>query len=162
MVATPITKSTRYFRPGLSQVTYVPTIADYNAPTRTELDAGTGLHPETAGVGGWAVNSETIATPDLVSEFVPSIAGPRSAEDSSLTLYLSSDSVDVRDILPRGTTGFIVWFGEGDEDGKKMDVYPVTVTSAPKQYDLTDAAKIQVQFSVTQEPAENVTVPTAV
>ncbi|MFW5418833.1 hypothetical protein J0910_19650 [Nocardiopsis sp. CNT-189] len=41
-----------------------------------------------------------------------------------------------------------------------MDVYPVRVASSGKMRSVGDeAARIQVQFSILSEPAENVTIP---
>jgi len=157
--ATAITASTRYFRPGLTKVTYLPACANIAAPTRAELNAGTDLSPEIASVDGWAVNAEFIDTPDLLNTFTGKLAARTSSDTSSLNMYSSSNSVDVRSLLPRGTTGFIVWFDENDIAGRKMDVFPVTVASAPKQRDLEAAAQIQIVFAITRQPSENVTVP---
>lgn len=161
MVATALQQSTRYFRPQITKVYYLPAAADYNSPTRSELDAGTDLSIEISAIEGFGVTSGQIETPDLVSRFTSNIGGRTTVEDSSLTFYASEDSQDVRTVLPRGTTGYIVILGGGDVSGQTMDVYPITVISAPKQYTLEDeAAKIMVQFSITREPAEDVSIPT--
>jgi hypothetical protein len=154
-----ITASTRYYRPGLTQVNYTPTIANKAAPTRAEINAGTNLSPETNAIDGWQPQSNFLDAPDLVSAFVPKVAGSVEAGDSSLTLYASSNSVDVRSLLPRGTVGFILMLDESDTAGRKMDVYPVTVGSQAKIRDIGDVAKIQINFAITSAPAENVTIP---
>jgi hypothetical protein len=154
-----ITASTRYYRPGLTQVNYTPAIANKAAPTRAEINAGTNLSPETNAIDGWQPQSNFLDAPDLVSAFVPKVAGSVEAGDSSLTLYASSNSVDVRTLLPRGTVGFILMLDESDTAGRKMDVYPVTVGSQAKIRDIGDVAKIQINFAITSAPAENVTIP---
>ena len=159
MPASNITASTRYYRPGITQVSYVPTIANKAAPTRAELNAGTNLSPEVNAIDGWQPTSNFIDAPDLVSAFVPKVAGSVEAGDSSLTLYASSNSTDVRSLLPRGTVGFIVMFDESDTPTRKMDVFPVTVGSQAKVRDIGDVAKITINFAITSAPAENVTVP---
>lgn len=159
MVATPISASSRYIPPGTRQYYFVPTIASLASPTRVELDAGTDLTGEVADVSGFQTTSESTDTPDLGSRFVPKIPGRISADDSSITMYASDDSQDVRQLLPRDTAGYIVQFPEGDTAGKTMDVFPVKVASAPKLTDIEDPAKIEVQFTITAEPEENVTVP---
>lgn len=159
MAATPITATTRYWRPGTTKCYFCPAISNKNSPTRGELNAGTDLSGEIAEINGWEVAGETIDTPDLGSVFVSKISGQVSAKDSSLSFYASANSVDVRSLLPRAATGFIVWLDEGDVAGRKMDVFPVTVTSAPKMRNLKDPAQIQIQFAITSIPAENVTVP---
>jgi hypothetical protein len=159
MVATPLSPSQRYFPPGTRAVYWVPTIADIDSPTRGELDAGTDLTGEISAMAGFSVTSATISTPDLGTRFAPDIPGQITATGSSITLYMSEDSTDVRELMPRDSTGFVVILWEGDQSGRKMDVYPVTVTSAPKDSSTTSAATITVDFAVTSEPAENITIP---
>ncbi|MEI5520658.1 hypothetical protein WB388_08590 [Streptomyces brasiliscabiei] len=159
MVATPISASTRYIPPGTRQYYFVPSIAAKSAPLRAELDAGTDLTGEVAEVSGFQTTSESTDTPDLGSRFTSKIPGRITADDSSITLYASEDSQDVRQLLPRDTAGFVVQFPEGDVAGRTMDVFPVKVSSAPKETSIEDPGKIMVQFTVTSEPAENLTVP---
>ncbi|MFF0597924.1 phage tail tube protein [Streptomyces antibioticus] len=161
MAATPISASSRYIPPGTRQYYFVPSIATKAAPSRAELNAGTDLTGEIADVSGFQTTSESQETPDLGTRFTSKIPGRITADDSSITMYASEDSQDVRQLLPRDTTGFIVQFPEGDEAGKTMDVFPVKVASAPKMTDIEDPAKIEVQFTITSEPAEDVTVPAA-
>ena len=52
MPATPLTPTTRYFPPGVRKVYWVPTISNYNAPTRGELNAGTDLSAEIETMNG--------------------------------------------------------------------------------------------------------------
>ena len=159
MPAGAITASTRYFRPGLTHVSYLPACANIASPTRAELNAGTDLSPEISDANGWQVESNFLDVPDLGSTFTAKLAGRTAAADSSLTFYASSNSVDVRALLPRGTSGFIVWLDESDIAGRKCDVFPVTVGSAPKDRSLEDPAKIVINFACTRVPAENVTIP---
>ena len=161
MAATPITSAVRYYRRSVTEVIWVPTIADKSAPTRTELDAGTALAVEVGEVDGWQVTSNVIETPSLGSTFDAKINGSTTADDSSLTMYQSKSGDDVRTLFIRGTDGFIVWMDEGDTEDALMDVFPVRVLSQGKIRSLDDAAKIQVQFAVTSEPVENIAVPAA-
>ena len=159
MPASNLTASLRYYRPGITQVNYTPTIANKNAPTRAEINAGTNLSVEVNAIDGWQPTSNFLDAPDLVSAFVPKVAGSIEAGDSSLTLYASSNSTDARTLLARGVTGFILMFDETDIPGRKYDVYPVTVGSQAKIRDLGDVAKIQFSFAITSAPVENITVP---
>jgi len=140
-------------------VDFLTTVANQAAPTRSEINAGTDLSPEVASVEGWMVNSAFIETPDLASRFVGKLAARISADDSSINFYASSNSVDVRSLLPRDTTGYILWLAEGDAAGRRMDVFKVTVASAPTPRAVSDPAQIQIQFVVTAQPSENVTIP---
>ncbi|WP_228915904.1 hypothetical protein [Streptomyces sp. DH20] len=160
-MATPINASTRYYRRGTTKVLWVPAIANKSAPTRAEINAGTALEGETGAMAGWQTSSATVPTPALGSRFTPTVGGEITAADSSLTLWASKDGVDVRTLLTREETGNIIWMDEGDVPGQTMDVFPVQVTSQAKVRELDTAAQIMVQFSVTSEPAENVTIPAA-
>ncbi|PXY33553.1 hypothetical protein BAY59_10750 [Prauserella coralliicola] len=155
-----LSTSTRYFDPGVTKCYFVPTIVDQDAPTRIELDAGTDLTKEIADLSGWVVAGAQINTPDLGTRFTGGIPGRTNAEDSSITFYSDQEGVDVRAVLPRDTNGFILWLDGGDVTGNKMDVFPVRVLSNGKMRSIgEEAARIQVQFAITAEPAENVTVP---
>jgi len=160
MPATPIPKSTRFYTVGRTQCYFLPTIAAADlVPTRTELDAGTDLTREIAEMDGWSTESEKIETPDMVSRFVSSIPGAITAEDSSISFYASENSEDAREVFPRDTAGFIVWMDSGDVADATMDIYPVQVASAPKVRSMDEATLIRVDFNITQEPVENVTIP---
>lgn len=160
MPAPNITASSRYFNKGTSIVVFAATVAVKTAPTRSEINAGTDLSNEVSEVDGWVVEAEQIETPNLGETFTGSIPGSTSAEDSSLTLYASEDGSDARTLLPRGTTGYILWMDGGDTAGRKMDVFPVRVSSLGKPRTTDDeAATVAVNFAITSEPAEDVTIP---
>jgi len=159
-VAAPnITASTRYVRFGLTRVVFAAAVGNINAPTRGEINAGTDLSNEVSEISGFQTTSEFVDAPDLGSAFTAKIPGRVTADDSSITMYASSNSVDVRTLLPRGTTGFFMWFDEGDVPGRKFDVYPITVGSAAKDRSLEEPARIIINVAVTRTPAENVVVP---
>ncbi|MDX3353892.1 hypothetical protein PV703_11340 [Streptomyces sp. ME01-24h] len=160
-MATPINASIRYYRRGITKVLWVPTISNKAAPSRSELDAGTALEGETGAMGGWQTTSATVPTPALGSRFTPVVGGEITAADSSLTFWASRDGDDVRTLLTREASGYIVWMDEGDVEGQTMDVFPVTVTSQTKVRELDTAAQIMAQFAITSEPAENVEIPAA-
>jgi len=159
-MVSPITASSRYFNQAVTKVYFVPSIEDTTAPTRAELDAGTDLSDEIADISGWQVTSSQIQTPDLGSRFTSSIPGRTTAEDSSIVFYADVAGEDVRALLPRDTTGYIVIMDGGDVPGQPMDIFPVRVASTGKMRTVGDeAARIQVQFSITSEPVEDVTIP---
>jgi hypothetical protein len=159
MAAPNITASTRYARFGVTRVVYAPAIANIASPTRAEINAGTDLSNEVSEINGFAVNSAFIDAPDLGTSFVAKIAGRTSSDDSSVTMYASVNSVDVRSLLPRGTAGYLIWFDEGDVAGRKCDVYPITVGSIGKDRSLEEASRMSVNVAITRTPAENVTIP---
>jgi hypothetical protein len=161
MAATPIASVNRYWSVGVNKWYWCPTIALKTAPTRAELNAGTDLTPQVAGKDGWTTASEQIEAPDANSRFKPKIPGGITADDSSLDFYADPSGVDARSVMPRDTSGFIVRLGGGDVGGRKMDVFPVTVSAISKEWGGTeeDPAKITISYSITSEPAEDVTIP---
>lgn len=156
-----ITASVRYFRPGTTKVHWVRTIATYTTPTRSEITAGTDLSGEIAEITGFTVVSESIDTPDLANRFVSKIPGRITAEDSSINFYATSTGfTDARSVLPRDTTGFLIFMDAGDVTTTgRMDVWPATVASVGKLRGLEDPAMVQVTFTPTRVPAEDVVIP---
>lgn len=159
MAATPITTSDRYYVQGVSKVIWAPTLANPASPTRTEINAGTDLSGEIAAVSGWEVTGNTEDTPALGSVFIGKVPSTTTADDSSLTMYADSTSVDVRTLLQRGSSGYVIWMDEGDVENHLMDVFPVRVTSVTPQRDVSSVAQIMANFAIMREPAQNVAIP---
>lgn len=159
-----ITQADRYTSLGVTKVYILPTIAATNlVPTRAEMNAGTDISRELNDWAGWSVTGNDIATPDLETTFEGNIPGKTTAEQSSFTCYMSKNGVDIRTLLPRGTSAFALFCDGGDVPGNKAQVFPFKVRSNTPMRSLTgDAAdKLQVQCTITREPAENVTIPAA-
>ena len=166
MAGTPIGDTVRYIPPGTREFLFCPTIANINSPTRAELEAGTNLTAQVADWSGWSLPADFVSVPDMGSRVVAQIPGTITLSDATLVMYSSADSDDVRTVLPRDTSGFIVVFPEGDGPanggtGTLMDVWPVTVASESDQGKSTDPAQRTVDFAMTGVPAVNVTIPAA-
>lgn len=161
MVATPIAAVNRYWPVGTTKWIWVPTIANYTvAITRAEINAGTDLSGEVADLSGWTVSSNQIDTPDVNSRFRAKIPGPIEAEDSSLTLYADPSGTDVRQLLPRDTSGYVVRMDGGDVAGRKCSIFPVKVASQNKLMGTDEeAGRIEISFTITRIPAEDLTIP---
>lgn len=161
MAATPIAAVNRYWPVGTTRWLWVPTIANYTvAVTRAEINAGTDLSGEVADLDGWTVTSNQIDTPDVNSRFRSKIPGAIEAEDSSLTLYADPSGADVRTLLPRDTTGYVIRMDGGDIAGRKMSVFPVKVASQNKLMGVDEeAGRIEIAFTITRIPAEDLTIP---
>jgi hypothetical protein len=152
----------RFNRKGTTKIYYLPTIASTSLlPTSAEITAGTDYTQQVNAIDGWSLENQPIETPDMASTFVSKIGGDDSAADSSLTFYEDSTLDDVETDLAKGTSGYIVIFSKGKTAGTKgMDVFPTTVVSNSKAYTAdNEAAKITVQFTITQRPVFNQTVP---
>lgn len=149
---------TRFYAVGVTEILWVPSIASTSAPTFAELDAGTLLDRDLADWGGWNVSTNMIDTPALRSRYVGQIPGRITAEASSLTFYMDREGVDLRSLMPKDTEGFIV-IADGGLASALGDVFPVTVSSTPKQRSMDAAATIRIDFAITSEPSEEVTLP---
>lgn len=161
MAATPIAAVERFWPTGTSEWLWVPTMADYENPTRLEINAGTALRREMSASEGWNTSGEDIETPDGESRFVGSIPGKITAEESNFTMYADPTGQDARQLMPRGTAGFVVRMPGGDVAGRLMDVYPVRVKTVSKQMNVgeDEAGSLQFQFSISREPAEDLVIP---
>jgi len=149
---------TRFFAVGVTDILFCVSIAAPATPTFAELDAGTDLGRDLADWAGWSVSTAMIDTPDIRTRFVSQLPGRITAEASSLTFYQDELQIDLREVLPRDTAGFIV-IADGGLASGVGDVFPVLVASNPKVRSMEDAAKIRVDFAITSEPSENVTLP---
>lgn len=161
MVAPNIAASTRYINVGTTKVSWVPSIGNKAAPTRGELNGGTNLANENSAASGWKTQSDQVETPDMDTRFTAKIPGRINADDSSLTMYMDLGGTDARALMPVDQNGFIVWMDGGDVTGRKMDVFPVRVASHGKERSVEgkNAAQIEVMFSITSQPAENLLIP---
>jgi hypothetical protein len=159
MTATPISAATRYLAAGVLKIYFVASISNKLSPTRTELNAGTDLTSQVAEVNGWTVSSNLIDSPDYGSRFTSKTTGRTEVADSSLKIYASQDTNDVRSLLPRNTTGFVVMLWGGDVSSQHMDVFPVTVSSCGKEVPDSADADLMVTFAITSVPAEDVVIP---
>jgi len=157
-----LTASTRFTDQAVTKLYYLPSIAATNlTPTRAEMNAGTDLSGEVNDITGWTVTAAQIDTPDMATLFKSSIPGSTDSPKSDITFYTSKTGVDVRTLLPRGTTGYIMFLDGGDIVSNKAEVYPITVTAngVKRTADGKAASKVLVEFAITRQPAQGVVVP---
>jgi hypothetical protein len=159
MPATPLTPTIRYFPPGLRKVYWVPTIGNYLAPTRAELNAGIDLSAEVAAMSGWSVTSASVDVPDMGSRFTSQVPGRLTSATNDITCYTSQNSNDARTLLLRDTNGFVVLLWEGDVVGNKMDIFPVRVMSQAMDTTVDNAGTCVFSFAASKIPASNVVIP---
>lgn len=154
----------KFNRKGTTKICFLPTIAaETMIPTAAEITAGTDWTEFIHSIDGWSLENTPIETPNMASTFVPKIDGDDSAADSSLGFYEDDVTDDVETELAKGTEGFVAIFSKGKTPGNKgMDIFPTKVASNSKQYTAdNEAAKINVQFVITDRPVLNQTVPTS-
>jgi len=162
MPATPIAAVNRYWSVGTTKWLVATSVANYLSPgpTRAEINASTDISGEVAEVSGFTVTSNTIDTPDVNSRFRSKIPGPIEAEDSSLTIYADPSGSDARSLFPRDANLYIIRMDGGDVAGRKMSVFPVKVSSQNKLMGTDEeAARIEVSFTITRIPGEDLTIP---
>ena len=159
MPATPLTPTLRYFPPGIRKVYWVPTIGNYLAPLRSELNAGIDLSGEVSAMSGWSVTSAAVDVPDMGNRFTSQVPGRLTSATNDITCFTSQNSNDARGLLIRDTNGFIVLMWEGDVVGQKMDVFPVRVMSAAMDTTVDNAGTCVFSFAATKIPATNIVIP---
>ena len=154
--------STRFYQPGIVDVYWLPAVADPEAVTRAEITAGTDLTPELDDWSGWSYSTTFIETKSANSRIRPKLAGAVSLDDSSMTFNGSQDGTDIRTVLTRGDTGYILICDGGDVATQPAELFPVEVGSVVPVRSLdSDAFKVRIDFGVTNIPT-TVTIPAAV
>lgn len=150
----------RFIRRGVSKFFFLPTVAGAT-PTRPEITAGTDLTPFVADMAGWMLENNSVATPDMSSDFDTSIPGTNQVADSSFTFYEDKDDDTIETLLPKGTPGFIVIMRKGDVAASlSMDTFPVRSRSKGSEFSAgNDPARFVVQFAITAEPDLDGAVP---
>lgn len=155
----------RYSPLGNTRMWFVDTLSDQDAPTEGEInDDATELTGDIREMAGWSTNVTRIPTPDLASEFESQIGGSQKVTDSSLRIYLYSDTNPLRDLFPLRQEGFIIRCdykpgGVDIEADDLVDVFPVVVIGGPKTFPVGDeAATWEAQFAITAPPSIDVAV----
>lgn len=161
MGATPITAVKRFYAPEITKIAFCTTVAAKNAPTRSNIDAGTEVLPEVSAVNGFQITGNTIDSPDYGSRFTPQTVGRTQVGDCSLVFYQDQETNDVRTWLTEGETGFVLIMWGGDVEGQLMDVFPVQVLSCGLSIPDNANADITVAFAITSKPAVNIVIPAA-
>lgn len=162
MAPTPINRTRRFISPEVTRFYWLDTVADINAPTRAELDAGQDMTDEIADATGWEVAADRVAVPDLGTRFTGRISGRVNPGDAQIAFYASEDTEDIRDVLARGDKGFVFIADGGDVEGQKARMFEVEVSAVTPTVDVggTEAARVMVDFSIIAV-SEEVTVPGA-
>lgn len=140
---------------------WLDTIAAGNlVPTRAEITAGTALTSEVVSASGWGVDGNLIQVNTFGNSFGRQVPGRITAQQSTLVFTADKAGDDIRSVIARGDTGYILRCPGGDVTAYKGDVFPVQVVSMSKALSTDDAAaQITVTFAITQFPAEDITLP---
>lgn len=146
---------------GFTRVAYVPTIANINAPTTTELNAGilltSVLTPD--GLSGFEPSTADVDNSSLASTFDTKTIGRDSYSGTKLTLKKQSGTDTAYATLTRGASGYVVVRRYMDNatawaSAQAVEVYPVTFGQtrnlAPAANTVT---KWEVDVKITSTPA---------
>jgi len=149
----------KYYAVGTTQVLWCASISNPAAPTFAELDGGTELTSVMSEPpAGFSVSTNFIDTPNLLERFTSQIPGRITTEASSITVYADKLSVDLRTLMARDTSGFIV-VADGGLASAKGHVFAVTVGTVAPLRSADGAGMLRFDFAITAEPDENVTLP---
>lgn len=161
----------RFFRRGKEVWVLAPAVANKAAPTRAEITAGVVLtEPGSdeaagiAGIAGWSMSRDDIATPDAATDFAKTIPGVNSSEASSITFYDDDDDDTIREAQIDGTEGFMIRMPYGDVAAKRCSVWPVRSKGVNDDADIvtaSDAAKFTVGYSIIGIPEKDAVIPAA-
>lgn len=149
----------RFFRRGISKIHFLPAVAGAS-PTRAEITAGDPLSPYIAAINGFQLTNSAIPVPNLEDAFTSQIEGEDTVGDSGFTF--NDDTVDdaVRDLLPKGTNGFILLMPYGDVPTKRCEVWPARVSGYNDMWTTgNDPAQAAVQLVITEVPNQNGVIP---
>jgi hypothetical protein len=159
MPATPITTFTPYYTKENIKWIVAANVANKASVTRAEINAATDITEIVNGWDGWTVSTSFVDIPNPNRRFTPKIPGSIEAADSSLTTYLNRAGVDARQLLPELSTGFMLRMDAQDVAGRLMDVFPYTVASHSKEFEMDGVPMVVISFAITDQPAANVVIP---
>ncbi|QJY46656.1 hypothetical protein [Pseudonocardia broussonetiae] len=163
MAATPLNVAEPFSALDGLEVVYVPVIAaTTNIPTRVEINAGTDLTSEITAWEGFEVEPGEIEIRRLGKRLRGSIPGEITITSGRLDILADRGNDDVRDVLPDGTVGYIVFMDEGDTPTKLMDIWPVRVNRLSKIRSMENATLLRVRFTHDELPVEDIVIPAAV
>lgn len=162
----------RYGTSGQLGLYFVPTIADIEAPTVTEIAAGVDLQGFVTRDGiKTPASGNTVDSSVVGSAFTSTVPGTYGGDAASLTCHRDSKGTDdtAWSTFPQGTQGFLVvarsgWHqsvttGLGDPQGTptvadRVEVYPVAVlTRAMADTAENQTSRFDVQLPITAPPA---------
>lgn len=160
---TQVAPQRRFIRRGVAKFFYIPTVADPDAgPTREEIETGFDFTSWIAAINGWATTPTTVPTPDMATRFDSTIPGNVTVADSSFDFYDDLDATEVEDTFPVGDTGYVYIMPKGDRPQAPASLFSVEVSNHTRNWtvDMTPA-NINVAFTISEEPRQDLTVPAA-
>ena len=150
---------------GVLELFYVATVSNPQAPTSTELNAGTDLTGFlTDGGISTPFDGSIVDASDMSSKFNKTAPGTYGGQPLTLELYRDDSADTAWSTLTRGTSGYIAIarFGLATKGtwavGDKVDLWPITVvTRNPADVVRNEMQRFTVECAVTAVPLEDYT-----
>lgn len=152
-----------YWRKGITKV-YFTTATLTTDPTNAQMSAATDLTPQINGMDGWETQVERIPTESLDTTFTPTITGPRTVGDASITFLdqkhpssVTPANYDaVRALLDVGVRGTLILLPYGNDVGSRCELWPVESSGPNDIITLAnEPAKYRVDFGITGLPVKD-------
>lgn len=163
MAQTVLTQVAGIIAPGRTKVLAIPSMADYTAPTLSDISTtGTDLTAQVVNGANWSTSVSNPSAAALGSTFVTQARGMVSMSGApSLTFRMDAAGADIRATFTKGDTKYMVFGWGGVGTGTKVDIYPTEVANIVPAPDFTGGGflLITVEFAVTKVPAYYVTYP---
>lgn len=156
----------RYFRRGVSQAVFVPTLADQTSPTQAEIAAGTNVSAAVNSITGFTTDTSRISEAVLAYRQNPQIDGEQTygnaamklMEDDGVTGPDSTVLAATYEALADEVVGYMILSPGATAATKKGEVWPVKVGSNNRDWDMGNVfAKYDVAFAITGVPTKNAT-----
>lgn len=150
-----------YYRRGVTVVKWA-TSAPATPPTAAQVTAAVDVSPQLNAIDGFTSETEFIDIENLSTRITPKLAGPNNIEGGTLTFNeqkaasgaTAYNHDTIRSGFAQDTAGYIIICPYGTTTGSNVEVWPVTVGSNSRQYDMgATPAKYMVSFAATGVPA---------
>lgn len=154
---------TRYVPEGTVEFYWVTTLADYTAPTSTELNAGVDLTAFMAGDMVLPFGGQTADAADLSSRFNKTVPGDIGGDAGTFTIHKEKAAADdtAYTTLPQGTIGFIAVATRGLAAAGTWaiadvaDIWPAEVIANEIVYARNTSLRAAVEVAITDVPEED-------
>lgn len=150
----------RYFARGVTRVYWIITIADPAAPTRAEINAGFDLTPSLAHVGGFAVEAQFVDAAPVGARFVEPVAtAGKVTGPCTLSLYEDKLDQSIRNALPIGFGGYVLFAPYGDVGGRRCETWLSRIATVASTWADDAGAVYRAVFAPLAMPVQNAVLP---